>query len=564
MAFFLFPMKEGERPLDIFKLFGKIIIEDEEAHGKLGKIGETASNLAGKFGNMIKVVGTATVAAAGACASAVGAITKQAIESYAEYEQLVGGAELMFGDAYDYIADKAKNAYSTVQMSQNEYLQQVNGFAVGLKTALGGNEQAAAELASRIITAEADIVAATGNSQEAVQNAFNGIMKNNFSMLDNLGLGITATKEGMQEVIDKTNAWNAENGRATAYQIDNIADCQSALLDYIEMQEMSGYAAAEAAGTIQGSLSMAKAAWSNLVTGIADENANMTELIDNFVETIVGDGSGQGGVISNIIPRIKQSLEGVGHLVDRMIPIIIEKVPTIVTEWLPELLQSGVSMVQSILDGMLQNSDSITSGAVSTILTFTTGILESLPDILVSGTLLIGELAAGLIQALPDVIAKIPEIIVGIADAFSENADVFLEIGKSIVTGIWNGIVALWGSLEKNMSWLTQGLTAAGNAMATGGSGALTPNMFNGSHADGLDYVPFDGYIAELHKGEMVVPAEEAKMLRSGASCGGANSEVANILTLILDAIQEGNSQEKVFKVNNREFGRMIRGAVNA
>lgn len=128
--------------------------------------------------NVAKVGGAAVAAGA----AGVAAITKMGVEGYAQYEQLAGGAELMFGNAYDFIAEKAQNAFATVQMSQNDYLQQVNGFAVGLKTALGGNEQAAAELADRIITAEADIVAATGNSSEMVQNAFNGIMKNNFSI----------------------------------------------------------------------------------------------------------------------------------------------------------------------------------------------------------------------------------------------------------------------------------------------------------------------------------------------------------------------------------------------
>ena len=500
--------------MDIFKLFGKIIIEDEEALGKLGKIGEKASNLAGKVGNAALAVGKVASAAVGAASTAVATITKSAIENFAEYEQLAGGAKLMFGDAYGFIAEKAKNAYSTVQMSQNEYLQQVNGFAVGLKTALGGNEQAAAELADRIITAEADIVAATGNSQEAVQNAFNGIMKNNFSMLDNLGLGITATKEGMQEVIEKTNAWNAANGRATAYQIDNIADCQSALLDYIEMQGMSGYAAREASDTITGSISMMKSAWSNLVTGIADDNANMTELIDNFVGTLVGDENGEGGVINNILPKIEQSLEGVGVLVDRMIPVIVEKVPTIINKWLPKLLESGVSMVKTILNGMLQNSGNITTGAVSTVMTFINGILDNLPTILLSASMLIGQFAVGLIQALPEVLAKIPEIIVGIWNAFADNSDVFLEIGKSIVVGIWDGICALWVSLTENMSWLVNGLTAGASALAGMGVGDSLIGI-NGSHADGLAYVPFDGYIAQLHQGERVLTANEARNYNS-------------------------------------------------
>ena len=136
----------------------------------------------------------------------------------------------MFGDAFETVMENAKNAYKTVQMSQNEYLQQVNGFATGLKTAFGGNEQAAAELAHKIVKAEADIIAATGNTAENVQNAFNGIMKSNFTMLDNLQIGITPTKEGFQEVIDKVNEWNEANGRATNYQMGNLADMQSALV----------------------------------------------------------------------------------------------------------------------------------------------------------------------------------------------------------------------------------------------------------------------------------------------------------------------------------------------
>jgi hypothetical protein len=141
---------------------------------------------------------------------------------------------------------------------------------------------------------------------------------------------------------------------------------------------------------------------------------------------------------------------------------------------------------------------------------------------------------------------------------FSDASSAGSKIVDDIIQGIsdaWDGLVSwfsgLWDSLFGN---LNANVDVSGTA-----SGGV-----DGSHASGLDYVPFDGYVAELHRGEMVVPAEEAKMLRSGASGGVASSDVANILNLILDAIQEGNSQEKVFKVNNREFGRMIRGAVNA
>ena len=153
--------------MNLFELFVKIGVDDQ-ASGKVSALTE-------KLGNGLKTaskIGTSAIVALGTVA----------VKTFADYEQLIGGAELMFGDAFDTVMNNARNAYKTVQMSQNEYLQQVNGFATGLKTALGGNEQAAADLAHKIVQAEADIVAATGNTAENVQNAFNGIMKSNFTI----------------------------------------------------------------------------------------------------------------------------------------------------------------------------------------------------------------------------------------------------------------------------------------------------------------------------------------------------------------------------------------------
>lgn len=160
--------------MNLFELFIKIGVDDQ-ASSKL-------SDLSSKLGNGLKTAAKIGTAAVGAAATGITALTTAAVKNYAEYEQLVGGAQLMFGNAYDTVAKNAQDAYKTVQMSQNEYLQQVNGFATGLKTALSGNEQAAADLAHRIVKAEADIIAATGNTAENVQNAFNGIMKSNFTI----------------------------------------------------------------------------------------------------------------------------------------------------------------------------------------------------------------------------------------------------------------------------------------------------------------------------------------------------------------------------------------------
>ena len=411
--------------MNLMDLFVKISVDDQAS--------SQVETLSGKLKNGLATaakVGASAVAAAGATIVAIG---KQAVEQYAEYEQLVGGAELMFGDAYDFVAEKAKNAYSTVQMSQNEYLKQVNGFATGLKTALGGNEQAAAELADKIISAEADVVAATGNSQEAVQNAFNGIMKSNYTMLDNLQIGITPTKEGFQEVIDKVNEWNAANGEATNYVIDNLADAQSALVDYIEMQGLQGYAANEAANTIQGSLASMKGAWQNLLTGVANDNANFEVLVSNFVDSLVGVGA-------NIIPRINIVIQGLTQLITEASQTIIPIAVETLLQNLPAIVAAGMDLIMALVNGILDNIDLLIDCTLELIDVVVNKLIENLPKLIDGGIRLIIALGRGLIEAIPQLVGKIPEIITAIIEGFTSGASRILDIGKNIVEGVWQGI----------------------------------------------------------------------------------------------------------------------------
>lgn len=552
--------------MELFKIFGTIALKGKDQfNGDIDESSSKAEKLSGKIGKGLVTAAKLGAAAIGAAATAVGALTKKSLEEYAEYEQLVGGAKLMFGDAYSYIADKAANAYSTVQMSQNDYLQQVNGFATGLKTALGGNEQAAAELADRIINAEADVVAATGNSQEAVQNAFNGIMKSNFTMLDNLQLGITPTKEGFQEVIDKVNDWNAANGKATKYQIENLADCQSALVDYIEMQGLAGYAADEAAGTIQGSLSMMKAAWTNLLTGIGDDTQDMDKLIDNFVEST-------GTAAENILPRLGKIITGIGSLAERLAPVVAAAIPGLVTTVLPKLVQSGISMVGAILQGLVQMIPQIIQYGIDMVITLIESISSDPESLVATAIMLVVTIVSGLVDALPKLIAAAAELVTGLLRALISNAPNLLAAGLKLVGKIAEGIAnslgeivkagakvvdsiidGIAGAWQKLTGWfkgiwndLFGGLSA--NVSVNGSAKGAAAGV-NGSHASGLDYVPFDGYIAELHKGEMVVPKQEAQTLRN-------SEETEYLLRQILDCLKSSQT----ISINSREFGRLVRG----
>lgn len=439
--------------MELFKLLGRIAISG--ADEAKNEVSETTEHAKRKGAELLKTIGKIGAAAVAAGSTAVLAIGKQALSAYADYEQLASGAELMFGEAYDFIAEKAKNAYSTVQMSQNDYLQQVNGFATGLKTALGGNEQAAAELADRIINAEADVVAATGNSQEAVQNAFNGIMKSNYTMLDNLQIGITPTKEGFQEVIDKVNEWNAANGRATAYQIENLADCQNALVDYIEMVGMQGYAANEAASTIQGSVASMKGAWSNLLVGIADENADFKTLTSNFVDSLVAVGA-------NIIPRVNVIIQGLTQLITQASQTIIPLVVQTLLENLPSIIAAGMDLIMALVNGVLDNIDLLVDCVLELIDVIVDKLIENLPKLIDGGIKLTVALANGLIKAVPDLLSKIPQIIYAIVNGLVSGIPDVMEVGKNMVRGVWEGIKGmgdwLWNCVKGFFGGIVDGV----------------------------------------------------------------------------------------------------------
>nr|DAE54295.1 MAG TPA: tail tape measure protein [Caudoviricetes sp.] len=336
----------------------------------------------------------------------------------------------MFGEAFSFIEEKSKNAYSTVQMSQNDYLRQVNGFATGLKTALGGNAQAAAELADRIITAEADVVAATGETQENVQNAFNGIMKSNFMMLDNLKLGITPTKEGFQEVIDKVNDWNKANGNATKYQIDNLADCQNALVDYIEMQGLANYAANEAASTIQGSLASTKAAWDNWLTG--------TGSVDALVGTVVNTGKLLAKTIGDLLPSLTT---GISQLVAQLAP----EIPPLINQLLPSIIDSIVTLIDSLgsqLPSILATIlPVITQTAPQIVNTLITALISSLPVIVTAALQLLIALATGISQSLPTLIPTVVEITLTIVQTLIENLPLLVDAALQLITGLAQGLI---------------------------------------------------------------------------------------------------------------------------
>lgn len=447
--------------MNVGEIVYKILGDDANFKKVMGNVGKLATQT-------MSAIAEAALAASAAAATAVGALAKEAIASFGDYEQLAGGAKLMFGEAYDFIAEKAKIAYKDIQMSQNDYLEQVNGFAIGLKTAMGGDELGAAKLADRIVTAEADIVAATGNTAENVQNAFNGIMKNNYTMLDNLQIGITPTKEGFQELIDKVNAYKEAQGDATRYTIDNLADCQNALVDYIEMQGLAGYAQAEGADTLQGSMASMTAAWQNMLTGMADPTQDFDELISALIDSVLNFSNnlmprimavlpqmatGITELTENLLPLIPDTLEqmlpsvieGANSLIaalldtlssiaDTAIPIVTENADEIINTLLsglisaiPSLASSAADLCTALITAILDNADIITQGAVDIVLALADGIVNNLPELIPAAVEATTKIIDGLLSRTGDLLNAALEIIKAIADGLVRSIPVLLE-----------------------------------------------------------------------------------------------------------------------------------------
>ena len=429
---------------DTKKSLNQLEAAEKANNEEIRKLNDNAANTKGwkKFSGAVKVAATALKAvgvAVGAAAAGISTLVKNSTEAYANYEQLVGGAELMWDSAYGYIEERAKNAYKNVQMSSADYLEQVNGLATGLINAMGATtpeaQRQAAELADRIVSAEADLVAATGETQENIQNAFNGIMKSNFTMLDNLHLGIAPTKEGMQEIIDKTNEWNAANGKATQYQMGNLADMQSALVDYVEMNKMAGYAAMEGADTISGSLASAKAAWDNLVVGLADKEADLDGLITNFVGTATIAGN-------QLMPVVEKALNGIAQLIEGILPIVATALPNIISEILPDLMDSAISFVSALGAGISENLEPLMNSAFEVINSLVNFIIENAPALLEASIEIMATIISGIAGQLPTLIPAAVQLILDLTESIIENVDQLVDATIAIATGLAEGLIA--------------------------------------------------------------------------------------------------------------------------
>lgn len=471
---------------------GKVIIDTElDSSGAKDGIKGLSSSIASSAGGAVKSIAKIGTAAMAAGATATAALVKSSVDAYASYEQLRGGIETLFGaggqSAKEYAksvgksTDEAKKdyqqlmnaqnialknadkAYKTAGMSANDYMETVTSFAASLKQSTK-NETEAAKSANQIVVDMSDNANKMGTDMTMIQNAYNGFAKQNYTMLDNLKLGYGGTKSEMQRLLK-----DAEKLSGQKYELGNFKDMAEAI--HVVQTEMgiTGTTAKEASTTIEGSVNSAKAAWTNLVSGMSQDNADMDKLINEFIESV-------GVAAGNILPRVETALGGVGSLIEKLLPVIVDAIPDVIETLLPKLLSSGTNIVLTLVQGIaaaipsllkvlnqlltvvlekipefFNNISELFSGEgaaniMDMLLTLfnsiATGMISNLPIILDSLINMLAQILIFLVTQIPSIVSAVVSVIPAIVNGLLQAIPTLIQAIPPIIDALVNGLLA--------------------------------------------------------------------------------------------------------------------------
>lgn len=445
-----------------------------------------------------KVAGAALKGVAvgiGGVTTALGAMGKASLDGFADFEQLIGGVDTLFKESSQTVQTYADNAFRTAGLSANAYMETVTSFSASLLQSLGGDTAKAADMADLAITDMSDNANKMGTDMRDIQNAYQGFAKQNYTMLDNLKLGYGGTKEEMQRLLA-----DAEKLSGQKFDLSSYADIVQAI--HVVQTEMgiTGTTAQEAASTIDGSINTMKAAWSNLLVGFADENADMDTLIQNLVDSVAAVGQ-------NVLPRLQQIfgafaqyapqlLDEAGALVQTFAQGILNALPGLTTTAgtlvlslgqglisnLPQLLQIGAQVVQTIGANVLAAAPGMVTTAAELLGMLASGIAASLPQLIPAalsmltqisgglrdgaGQLIDGALAVvtaigeGIISSLPSLIESVPEIVTNIAGIINDNAPKLVTTAAELLGKLAMGLIQAIPTLVANIPQIIQAIVA--------------------------------------------------------------------------------------------------------
>lgn len=424
-----------------------------------------ATNSASKMSSVMKGIGSSAIkvgkglaVAGAAAATAVTALVSKSVGAFADYEQLTGGVETLFGaggrsveeyaqsvgksvsdiqgkydslmSAQNVVLENANKAYMTAGMSANEYMDTVTGFSASLISSLGGDTNKAADYANSALVDMSDNANKMGTDMESIKNAYQGFAKQNYTMLDNLKLGYGGTQEEMKRLLS-----DAEKLTGQRYNISSFADITQAIHAIQTQMDITGTTAKEASTTISGSWGSLKAAFQNVLVGLTTGGDMFDQSLDALINTAVTFGQ-------NIIPAIKGALSGVGYLIEGLAPVIGETIPPLINDLAPTLANSAVSLISSLVNGLTQNATQFSECLSNMIIVAVAGISTVVPQLLDAASKIVSNLMQGLTNSMPQIVNGAVTLIEGLVNGLVNNIPLLIMGAVQLVASLANGLIA--------------------------------------------------------------------------------------------------------------------------
>lgn len=424
-----------------------------------------ATNSASKMSSVMKGIGSSAIkvgkglaVAGAAAATAVTALVSKSVGAFADYEQLTGGVETLFGaggrsveeyaqsvgksvsdiqgkydslmSAQNAVLENANKAYMTAGMSANEYMDTVTGFSASLISSLGGDTNKAADYANSALVDMSDNANKMGTDMESIKNAYQGFAKQNYTMLDNLKLGYGGTQEEMKRLLS-----DAEKLTGQRYDISSFADITQAIHAIQTQMDITGTTAKEASTTISGSWGSLKAAFQNVLVGLTTGGDMFDQSLDALINTAVTFGQ-------NIIPAIKGALSGIGYLIEGLAPVIGETIPPLINDLAPTLANSAVSLISSLVNGLTQNATQFSECLSNMIIVAVAGISSVVPQLLDAASKIVSNLMQGLTNSMPQIVNGAVTLIEGLVNGLVNNIPLLIMGAVQLVESLANGLIA--------------------------------------------------------------------------------------------------------------------------
>lgn len=425
---------------------------------------DSATKLQDAFKNVGKIAGTAGKFIAGgmiAATSAVSGFVAASVKGYAEYEQLQGGVETLFKESSDQIMQYAQNAYKTAGLSAADYMEQATAFSSRLIRDTGGDTKRAAELVDLAIKDMADNANKMGTDIQSIQNAYEGLSKGNATMLDNLKVGYGGTQT---EMLKLAKDMGVVDESVKSFNDISFEDSILAIHKVQEQLGITGTTAEEAEHTISGSFKMLKSSAQDLITGLANPEANLEQLINNVLDSALA-------VMDNLIPAIQTSLKSITKFIQKAVPKLLEIIPGILKEVLPDIISAAADLFVVIMDEI----PTITQTLIDTFFGVVQMLIPQLPTILtavINGILgflqtlsnpanlqlllqTALQLLMAIVQAVPQIIqalaTALPEIISNLVAFFLDpnNIMLIMDAAMQLFLGVVQAVPQIFSALFK-------------------------------------------------------------------------------------------------------------------